>query len=89
MELPERVRQLVSELGDAMAKALATDPRGREITAEIQAQGFDLVLGVEVALALRERGTPEAARAPTAPAEDPAWSESDKAFLKTFRIALD
>ncbi len=79
MDIPEHLRQLVDALGEALVSALVNDPRSREIALELQREGYELTLSLEAT--------------PSVPGEEPSasesWSEEDKAFLKTFRIALE
>jgi hypothetical protein len=80
MDIPEPLRRMVDELGEALAAALVGDPRCRELAVEIQKEGFELTLSIEAAIQARvDDGSPSEA----------VWSEEDKAFLKTFRIALE
>lgn len=83
MNIPEEVQKLVDELGETVVASLLTDARTRAITLEIQERGFDLALAVEASISLtpREEGAD--------PSEASDWSDSDRAFLRTFRIKLD
>jgi len=97
MEIPENLREIVDRLGVALVKALANDEHSRALVQEIQAYGFDMALMLEATVALHKRG--EAEREPEAGAAQEGeftldhgegqWSEEDKAFLKTFKIALE
>lgn len=95
MELPEPIQELVARLGEALVQALAQDPQSREIARQIQEAGFDTAVMVEATIALhqREAEAGEGARPRPEPSPEPerptAWSEEDRAFLKTFKISLD
>lgn len=108
MELPERLRELVEKLGQAVVEALANDPGCKELTQEIQQEGFDVALMLEATVALHRRdenrglglgefhtsGEMRLIPGTSRPTENEspqkgAWSDDDKAFLKTFRISLD
>jgi hypothetical protein len=97
MEIPENLREIVDRLGVALVKALANDESSRALVQEIQAYGFDMALMLEATVALHKRNEEEgAAEGFDGPPEDAgfnqargAWSEEDKAFLKTFKISLE
>lgn len=76
MDLPEDVRDLVSELSDSLLRALSDDESCRELAARIQARGYELCLVLEAAHEKEGQG-------------DEAWSDEDERFLQAFRIALD
>lgn len=83
MDMPDRVRALVDELGEALVAALIHDARCRELARELQELGYDLALGLEASPLLRGREEADE------DGELPELSEADKAFLQTFRIKLD
>ncbi len=85
MDIPEELRGLVDELGEALVSAMVLDDRCRELTTLIQAAGFDLSLSLEAMVTLRSTEDEEAAHAPL-PTD---FSSEDEALLRTFRIALD
>ncbi len=79
MDIPEHLRHLVDELGEALVSALLNDPHARDLTLQLQQEGFELTLSLEASPAhTDDQGETSG-----------AWSEEDKAFLKTFRIALE
>lgn len=90
MDMPEPLRELVDQLGEALVRALATDPASRELVGRIQGEGYDVGLMLEATVALHKReeepGPEAAASEPDGPA---VWSPEDRAFLKSFKIALD
>ncbi|MBL0312464.1 MAG: hypothetical protein IPP78_07040 [Holophagaceae bacterium] len=85
MDIPEELRGLVDELGEALVSAMVLDDRCRELTTLIQAAGFDLSLSLEAMVTLRSTKEEEAAHAPLST----DFSSEDEALLRTFRIALD
>jgi len=85
MDMPEPLRELVDQLGEALVRALATDPASRELVGRIQGEGYDVGLMLEATVALHKREEAPASE-PDAPA---VWSPEDRAFLKSFKIALD
>ena len=102
MEIPEQLREIVDRLGVALVKALANDEQSRALVQEIQAYGFDMALMLEATVALHKR-EPEAESEPETGEENELdeggytldgsgttqWSAEDRAFLKTFKIALE
>ncbi len=95
MDLPEPLPELVDRLGEALVRALATDPAARALAAQIQSLGFDVGLMLEATIALRPRveapepPEPSEPSEPSEPEASPMWSPEDRAFLKSFKIALD
>ena len=55
MEIPENLRVLVDQLGQAMVQALVNNPESRELARQIQTEGFDIALMLEATIALRQR----------------------------------
>jgi len=80
MDIPDHLRHMVDELGEALVAALVNDPRCRDLALDLQRAGFDLTLSLEASPI-----PPDLENA----ADLAAWSEDDRAFLKTFRIALE
>ena len=83
MEIPDHIRKLVDELGEALVRALVNDPDSRELAQRIQDAGYDLSLSLEASISITRREEGD---------EDPLlpqWSEADIAELRTFRIKLD
>lgn len=94
MQIPENLREIVDRLSTAMVQALAKDEATRALARQIQSQGFDIALVLEATVALQPREDAEAFE-PLSDAEftvghhgGTAWSEEDKAFLRTFRISM-
>ena len=90
MDLPEELQPLIDHLGQAIVQAVAGDARCHELAGQIQTLGWDMALMVEATVALHKReeepGPEAAASEPDGPA---VWSPEDRAFLKSFKIALD
>ncbi|MBK8726918.1 MAG: hypothetical protein IPL96_12965 [Holophagaceae bacterium] len=80
MDIPNHLRHMVDELGEALVSALINDPRCRDLALDLQREGFELTLSLEAT-----PFNPDDQE----PASRESWSEDDKAFLKTFRIALE
>lgn len=93
MKIPENLREIVDRLGSAMVQALAKDEETRALARAIQDKGFDIALVLEATVALHRREEEDEDTAPgftlAGPErDDGAWSEADKAFLRTFRISM-
>lgn len=86
MDLPENLHRLVSELGDSLVKALAEDDHCRDLTYQIQAQGYGLMLILEAA-PLHLRGAEAGEGLPEG--SEPPFSEDDKRLMKSFKIRMD
>lgn len=86
MELPEHLHHLVSELGDSLVKALAEDDHCRDLTFQIQAQGYGLMLILEAA-PLRAGIRPETDDDDGDPVTP--FSEDDLRLMKSFKIRMD
>lgn len=83
MDIPEDLRHLVDELGEALIRALAENDHCRALAQRIQAAGYDMALSLEATvISLDLAPGPEAA-------PPSAWSSEDQALLRTFRISLD
>ena len=88
MDLPEDLHRLVSELGDSLVKALAEDDHCRDLTYQIQAQGYGLMLILEAA-PIRLRGLDEGDEDPPREGPEAPFSEDDKRLMKSFKIRMD
>ncbi len=80
MDIPDHLRRMVDELGEALVAALVSDPRCRDLALDLQREGFELTLSLEATTI--HAGAEEFS-------SHESWSEDDKAFLKTFRIAIE
>ena len=95
MDIPEELRGLVDELGEALVSAMVLNDRCRELTTRIQAAGFDLSLSLEAMVTPHfakddDPGHPgHPGHPPLAPGFSAQFSREDEALLRTFRIALD
>lgn len=83
MEIPDHLKRLVDELGDALVRALLEDAPSRALVQRLQLEGYDLSLSLEAT----PEQPPHEEDGTEAPQVD--WSEDDRAFLRTFRIKLD
>lgn len=89
MDIPEELRGLVDELGEALVSAMVLDARCRELTERIQAAGFDLSLSLEAMVTLHSALDDDAGHRPLSPGFSAQFSREDEALLRNFRIALD
>ena len=89
MDIPEELRGLVGELGEALVSAMVLDARCRELTTRIQAAGFDLSLSLEAMVTLHSADDEETGHRPLSPEFSAGFSPEDEDLLRTFHIALD
>lgn len=89
MDIPEELRGLVDELGEALVSALVLDDRCRDLTTRIQAAGFDLSLSLEAMVTRHSIENDEAAQQPLSPEFSAEFSAEDKTLLRNLRITLD
>src|SRR5262245_62171791 len=91
------VNRLARELSDAIAAAVAEDPRIEACREKARAAGFELKLSLEAVIGFANRTTPGAlAKVGTAAQKAPRVSRhtfeisaNDKRFLRSLRIAAD
>ena len=92
------VNRLARELSDAIAAAVAEDPRVEACRERARAAGFDLKLTMEAVIGFASRTQPGALAKITAPAQKAARaaerrsfeiSANDRRFLRSLRIAAD
>ena len=92
------VNRLARELSDAIAAAVAEDPRVEACRERARAEGFELRLSMEAVIGFVSRQQPGAlAKIPPAAQKAPARVErrhfeisaNDKRFLRSLRIAAD
>ncbi len=92
--MDDTVSRLAKELADAMADAVASDPRVEACRARARDAGYDLrvTLDAEIGFAARSgrktRNRTALAR-PTHAARHVAMTDNDRRFLKSLRIAPD
>ena len=98
MDIPDNVREIVDQLGAALVKALANDEGTRALAMEIQDQGFDVMLMLEIAMTLHKRGTEDCLLVEnkgfnvvdkSVSVQNNNWSDEDRDFLKAFRISAE
>jgi hypothetical protein len=91
------VNRLARELSDAIAAAVAEDPRVEACRERARAQGFEMRLSMEAVIGFVSRTTPGAlAKVGAAPPKvvrterrNFEISANDKRFLRSLRIAAD
>ncbi|MDP2876955.1 MAG: hypothetical protein Q8O00_12285 [Holophaga sp.] len=95
MEIPEHLHELVDQLGKALVQAVASDEISRSLAKKIQNEGFEVALMIEATVALHKRDemenpTPDSVvLSQESEAALVSWSDEDRAFLRTFKIAID
>lgn len=89
MDIPEELRGLVDDLGEALVSALVLDDRCRDLTTRIQAAGFDLSLSLEAMVTRHSTENTEDPQQPLSPEFSAEFSAEDKTLLRNLRITLD
>lgn len=89
MKIPDDIHALVDLLGEAMVEALVSDPRSRELAAQLQEKGYDLALAIEATVALTLRRQEPSEDGSEGAEEEMDFSDDDKAFLRKFKISLE
>jgi hypothetical protein len=90
------VNRMARELSDAIAAAVAEDPRVEACRERARAAGFEMRLSLEAVIGFVNRSAP-GALARVGPAQKPARAErrafemsaTDRRFLRSLRIAAD
>jgi hypothetical protein len=88
------MNQLAREITDAIAAAVASDPKVEACREKARAAGFDMRVSLETAIGFAERpsangGKASAKAKPSAPKSAFEISANDRRFLKSLRIASD
>ena len=92
------VNRMARELSDAIAAAVAEDPRIEACRERARAAGFEMKVSLEAVIGFMNRTAPGAlAKIPTAPQKAARAAErrsfeisaNDKRFLRSLRIASD
>jgi hypothetical protein len=92
------VNRLARELSDAIAAAVAEDPRIEAVREKARAAGFEMKVSLEAVIGFMNRATPGAlAKIGPAPQKAACAAErrnfeisaNDKRFLRSLRIAAD
>ncbi|MGA9884384.1 MAG: hypothetical protein ACRD5K_05615 [Candidatus Acidiferrales bacterium] len=79
MQLDDRMKQLLRELGHAINDSVSDSERIAEAIAGIRAAGFEIVLKLDATIGLARRSSAEAARMTT----------NDRRFLESLHIRVD
>ncbi|MDA2912770.1 hypothetical protein MYX77_02205 [Acidobacteriia bacterium AH_259_A11_L15] len=83
MELDNRMKQLLRELGRAINEAVADSDRIAHSISRIKANGYDVFLMLDAVVALNKRGSK------ALPAAEANLTKHDRRFLKSLKIRLD
>ena len=92
------VNRMARELSDAIAAAVAEDPRIEAVREKARAAGFEMKVSLEAVIGFMNRATPGALAkigpapqkaARTAERKNFEISANDKRFLRSLRIAAD
>ena len=93
--MDEAVNRLARDLVDAVAGAVARDPRVEACRQKARAAGYDMRVTLDALVRFASRTPAQAASRQAPPARDPEprqpfeISASDRRFLRSLRIAAD
>ena len=94
MELDERMKALIKDLGMALHQALTKDTKVKSITEQIKVNGFDIYLVMEANIALDRREEGEGRLFLHGPEEEAelesiSYNRFDENFLAGLQIKID
>ena len=94
MELDEKFKRLVKELGHAINESLADSERIADVMGRIRAAGYDLFLVLEVTIGFNKRGETNLVHRQKLSPELQGETEfhltnQDTQFLRALRISID
>ncbi len=78
MQLDDRMKQLLRELGHAINDSVSESERIAEAIAGVRAAGFEIVLKLDATIGLARRGS-----------TDPKMTSQDRRFLESLHIRVD
>lgn len=78
MQLDDRMKQLLRELGHAINDSVSESERIAEAIANVRAAGFDIVLKLDATIGLARR-----------PPKDAHMTKQDRRFLESLHIRVD
>ena len=86
------MNRMARELSDAIAAAVAEDPRVEACRERVRAAGLDMRVSLEAVIGFSDRSTPGAGTVATprrGPRAQLEMSANDRRFLRSLRIAAD
>jgi hypothetical protein len=78
LQLDDRMKQLLRELGHAINDSVSESERIAEAIANVRAAGFDIVLKLDATIGLARR-----------PSKDARMTKQDRRFLESLHIRVD
>jgi hypothetical protein len=78
LQLDDRMKQLLRELGHAINDTVSESERISEAIANVRAAGFDIVLKLDATIGLARRGS-----------SDAKMTQQDRRFLESLHIRVD
>ena len=78
MQLDDRMKQLLRELGHAINDTVSDSERIAEAISGVRAAGFDIVLKLDATIGLARRGS-----------QDAKMTSQDRRFLESLHIRVD
>ncbi|MGH9406849.1 MAG: hypothetical protein ACRD3D_13560 [Terriglobia bacterium] len=95
MELDDKFKQLMKELGTAINESLSESDRIADVMARIRSAGYDLFLVLEVTIGFNKKGEPERTKRTRASSSrrreirDFHLTSEDAEFLRELKIKVD
>lgn len=95
MDLDDKFKKLIKELGLAINESLSESERIADVISRIRAAGYDLFLVLEVTIGFNKRGEPEQVhRQKLSPSRrretrEFRFTSQDAAFLRELKISVD
>ena len=83
MQLDDRMKQLLRDLGHAINDSVSDSDRIAEAISSVRSAGFDIVLKLDATIGLAKRDAAAAADAPS------KLTTQDRRFLESLRIQVD
>jgi hypothetical protein len=78
LQLDDRMKQLLRELGHAINDSVSESERIAEAISNVRSAGFDIVLKLDATIGLARRGSPDA-----------KMTSQDRRFLESLHIRVD
>jgi hypothetical protein len=91
LELNQKLRRLVQQLGEAIHETVSESDQIAGVVADIRKQGFEVLLMLEATIGLNELEQQPAGSALPSNSEqdeDGTFTEHDVSFLKSLRISV-
>jgi hypothetical protein len=93
LELEDKLKRLIKELGNAINESLSESDRISEVMGKIRAAGYDLFLVLEVTVGFNKHGEPQRSRRSRSSVNPEVQqfrlTSEDAEFLRDLKISVD